>query len=289
MNKKIAILWLSLIATIASAATLSSASTSPDKPVIDQEFNMTLKFDVPNESIRCGLKVDWGDGEVSKFKVGIDQDLKPPFQLTHVYKKTGKVNISVSGATIFRGLNTVGSCDGSLQGVLTVIDPVEQERLAQEKAAADAEKAKKQAEFESRILAISKNWSWSAADCKKGNYIAFSKNESPGMLFYINGKSSPYTVKTDFEFTSIDDNTLKLVRKFYANEMIAGLTGDPDSITALMESRIETKSNNQILVTTTSKEIDLTALMQRKTYLDILRSPPKYTTKQENNTYTLCK
>lgn len=119
---------------------VTAVDNKPDSPQVDQEIILTFKFSVPDEAIRCGVQIDWGDGESSKYRVGPDQDIKPPYQVTHTYRSAGKMQVAVKGVTIFRGLNTVTGCDANLQGPITVIDPVEAERLTQLKAAQDAKR-----------------------------------------------------------------------------------------------------------------------------------------------------
>ena len=116
---------------------LNSAETNPDNPQVNQEYTIAFKFAVPDDAVRCGLQVEWGDGEVSKYRVGQGQDLSPPFKTSHVYKTPGKMQLNVKGAFIARGLNSVGGCEGGLQGVVDVVDPVEVERLAKEKESFD--------------------------------------------------------------------------------------------------------------------------------------------------------
>jgi len=141
------------LTTPSFANKISSVENKPDNPQIDQEISLTFKFSAPDEAVRCGIQVDWGDGDSSKFRVGPDQDLKPPYQITHTYKSAGKMQVVVKGVTIFRGLNTVAGCEANLQGPITVIDPVEAERLAQLKA---AQEAKRLADLEAAKIKLEK-------------------------------------------------------------------------------------------------------------------------------------
>ena len=67
----------------------------------------TLSFDFSNFSQICGLKIDWGDG--SEEKVKVDGSRR---QVTHQYENLGSYKIKVEGSSIFRGLQTVFSCQG---------------------------------------------------------------------------------------------------------------------------------------------------------------------------------
>jgi hypothetical protein len=143
---------------------------------------------------------------------------------------------------------------------------------------------KQKAEVAAKIL--NKKWASSKEQCKSGTYITF-KNQVPGMFFIINGVDSGDKNAT-IEFDFIPPNKAILKRKFYANKMVGKLAGNPQAITADMSSNIELRDDNVLSVSTQYKQIDMDNLLARKTYVDILRSPPRYVNKSESGTYSTC-
>ena len=56
---------------------------------LNKNLSVVIKFNVDPDSVRCGLNIDWGDGEVNEYRVGKDLELRPPFQVQHIYKTSG--------------------------------------------------------------------------------------------------------------------------------------------------------------------------------------------------------
>lgn len=152
------------------------------------------------------------------------------------------------------------------------------------KVAAENLIKKQKAEVASKIL--NKKWASSKEMCKSGTHIIF-KTQAPGMFFIINGTDSNDKNAT-FEFDFMPPNKATLKRKFYANELIGKLAGDPRAISADMNSTLELRDDNTLSVSTQYKQIDMNNLLARKTYIDILRSPPRYVNKSESGIYSIC-
>lgn len=90
----------------------------------------------------CGLVVSYGDGETSEHRL---DDAAIPLRLAHIYANAGTYTVVAEGKTVFRGINTATSCDGSNKALtFTVTDPAEKQRL---QALQEAERKKKSEEL----------------------------------------------------------------------------------------------------------------------------------------------
>lgn len=170
-------------------------------------------------------------------------------------------------------------------GVKDKLSAVEVKKIRDEaKVAAENLIKKQKAEVAAKIL--NKKWASSKELCKSGTYITF-KTQVPGMFFIINGIDSNDKNAT-IEFDFIPPNKAILKRKFYANKMVGKLAGDPKAVTSDMSSDIELRDDNILNVSTQYTQIDMDNLLARKTYIDILRSPPRYVNKSESSAYSFC-
>lgn len=114
---------------------VAKITTSTEPAEIDKPFVLSFTFADNSKPVACGMKIDWGDGKVERLRFGEGQQVLPPYVIEHSYTSTGQFKIQINGDLISRGLKTVLGCDVKKEGVLTVVDPKEVERLAQEKVA----------------------------------------------------------------------------------------------------------------------------------------------------------
>jgi len=117
--------------------TVSKIATSNDIAEIDKAFTLTFTFADNSKPIGCGIKIDWGDGKTDRLRFGDGQQVLPPYTIEHTYKTAGQFKLQINGDLISRGLKTVFGCEVKKEGTLTVYDPIEVARLAQEKSEAD--------------------------------------------------------------------------------------------------------------------------------------------------------
>ena len=125
----------------ARAGKLSSVADSPKTVEINKPYELTFVFEGDPAAVACGLKVDWGDGQVEKFRVGQNQQLRPPYKVQHVYTVLGPKKIDIQGEVMIRGLKSLAACDARFSGIKNVIDPVEEARKS---AASDEAKAQRE-------------------------------------------------------------------------------------------------------------------------------------------------
>jgi hypothetical protein len=171
--KKIFCIAVISISTHTFANKVVSVENKPDSPAINQEMTLAFKFEAPESAIKCGIQIDWGDGENSKLRFGADGNVKPPFEVKHTYKTAGNAQISIKGVTVFRGMNSVGGCEANFNGAIAVVDPVEVEKIAKAKVEAEAQRQQKR----DQLLALVNDPKASLADKLAGAcYISSEKD-----------------------------------------------------------------------------------------------------------------
>lgn len=135
----------------ANANTVARITASSERPEISKPFTLSLEFSREQGQVACGLVIDWGDGSIERFRVGEGLQVQPPYKLQHTYTAVGQFKLQVYGEAIIRGLRSVVACDVRREGTVTVIDPIEEARRAEERARAESEsKAKAEAEAQAR-------------------------------------------------------------------------------------------------------------------------------------------
>ena len=122
------------------ANTVTKIAASSDNAEIDKVFTLTFTFADNSKPIACGMKIDWGDGKTDRLRFGDGQQVLPPYTIEHTYTSAGQYKLQINGDLISRGLKTVFGCDVKREGALTVFDPIEVARQAQEKAALEKTK-----------------------------------------------------------------------------------------------------------------------------------------------------
>jgi hypothetical protein len=129
----------------------SQTSVAPGTPVI-----FTIELGKASESVivRCGVKLNFGDGTSSDIR--LDEKDSPTLKFTRelAYKNPGKYTVILSGNGMRRGLNSVLACDGQAKQVIIEVVDIEKMRMQQEltniqKHKEEADKAR-QSELEAK-------------------------------------------------------------------------------------------------------------------------------------------
>jgi hypothetical protein len=134
-----------LLPALASAQVLVGMSTDKEHVAVEEPFKLivTLK---ERDTMWCGLRVSFGDGEVRDVRVE-----QTPLTLVKKYAAPGRYEIRAEGQYLPRGLRTALACQGNLQtGFVDVADPaVEAKRQAE---ARELERRKRELEEKERQL-----------------------------------------------------------------------------------------------------------------------------------------
>jgi TPR repeat protein len=123
----------------AQAGVVSKVDASDTQIEKDKEVSLTFKFADSTSPIACGLSIDWGDGKIERFRVGEGQQIPPPYKINHLYSLPNNYKVRINGELLVRGLRSVPACDVKQEGTITVYDPVEAAKRAQEKSEAEKE------------------------------------------------------------------------------------------------------------------------------------------------------
>lgn len=102
---------------VVAMATIDGVSVNPSPSKVGEEVFITLTGDARQS--RCGLSVEFGDGEVRDIKIDAKEGLFPR-TLTKTYAKPGAYAIAVTGKSIFRGFNSYSPCEGKGMTAVTV-------------------------------------------------------------------------------------------------------------------------------------------------------------------------
>lgn len=89
-------------------STISHAQPNPkaritSEPVAEANKPYALAFTLSRDpsTAPCGLRIDWGDGQVEMITVGIGQQLKPPYgPIVHTFRQPGKYNLRIQGQSM---------------------------------------------------------------------------------------------------------------------------------------------------------------------------------------------
>jgi hypothetical protein len=106
------------------AQILNSASLSKNPVPINEEFAVVVQLTPNNNTVWCGLRVEYGDGRTQEIRVGSEGFQSLPLKLTHRFVGSGEYNIRIFGRYLSRGLKSANACEGSPISVpVKVIDP----------------------------------------------------------------------------------------------------------------------------------------------------------------------
>lgn len=98
-------------------ASIDGVSVNPSPVKAGEEAFITITGDA--RQTRCGLSVEFGDGEMRDIKIDAKEGLFPR-ALTKAYAKPGAYAIAVTGKSIFRGFNSYSPCEGKGMTAVTV-------------------------------------------------------------------------------------------------------------------------------------------------------------------------
>ncbi len=93
-----------------AAQTISEVLVQKSPIQIGGEVVVTVNF--LGEKNKCGLRIDFGNGEQRDIRIGNNGDRDFPLLLSHRYPAAGNFTIRVSGASLTRGFNSVSACAG---------------------------------------------------------------------------------------------------------------------------------------------------------------------------------
>lgn len=99
------------------------------------------------EPVRCGVQVNWGDGE--KSELGLGKEMEPPFRFNHSYKSEGQYTVKITGVSLGSFFSPVPACRGDHSQSVRVVDAT---RISREKAA-EEQRAVEQRRHAQRLAA----------------------------------------------------------------------------------------------------------------------------------------
>jgi hypothetical protein len=105
-----------LAAGTASAQLVASAAFEAPAVQAGQAAKLTVQFDVLGGT-NCGLRVHWGDGATSDFKINQAKDI--PLVTTHTYAAAGSYKVKVEP----KGVGSTLKCGGRNQDLVLAVAP----------------------------------------------------------------------------------------------------------------------------------------------------------------------
>ena len=82
----------------AHAQTVSSVKLDTAQVAINQPVTVTVNFDVRNDLINCGMRVNFGDGSQQDFKINQTKDV--PLVVQHRYATAGDFKVTAEPKTV---------------------------------------------------------------------------------------------------------------------------------------------------------------------------------------------
>ena len=149
MKRKLLLLASLVVPACGWADSISRVTMESSSTDVGQAVNLVLEVQKPDNrpSVWCGVNINFGDGVSAEARVD-----KERFIVPHTYQKIGSYTVTVSGVTVFRGLQTALPCSGANQtATVQVVDPAR--LLAQEQERALAEANRKASEEAARLAA----------------------------------------------------------------------------------------------------------------------------------------
>jgi hypothetical protein len=127
---------LAVCATAVSAQTITGVKVDNASITAGGTVKATAELEVKDNTINCGMRINWGDGTFAENKINQAQDV--PMVATHQYAKPGKYEVMAEGHRV----GSVLKCAGKNQiTVVTVAAPVAPVAAAAPAAAAPVAKA----------------------------------------------------------------------------------------------------------------------------------------------------
>jgi len=121
---KVLFIFLGLHASLVFSQEILSFNVEPEKVVVGTEavFRVNFAKSVTNTNVWCGLRIEFGDGESKRIRVGENGDKDLNFTYKYTYPNAGTYNASVVGVFMSRGLKTATSCTGNKLTYKVVVD-----------------------------------------------------------------------------------------------------------------------------------------------------------------------
>lgn len=126
---------------------LAGMTVDKEKVAIEEPFKLVVSF-TDRGSVYCGLRVNFGDGEVREVRID-----HTPFTLSKKYAAAGRYEIQADGKFLPRGLMTAIGCLGSAQLAYVEVTDAEAE-AARRSQAQDLKRQKRQLEEKERRLRL---------------------------------------------------------------------------------------------------------------------------------------
>lgn len=119
----------SVVGWIVISVLLTAASVAKSEEINDLQVDSGVQAQGANVTIRvsfasggsCGVRISYGDGSTSDHRV---RDTSQPLTITKQYRTQGTYQISASGRTMVRGLNSLGGCDGAASASIQIVGEV---------------------------------------------------------------------------------------------------------------------------------------------------------------------
>ena len=113
---------------------------------LGDEIQLLVSLQPTGSMIRCGLEVDFGNGDTRTLRVGENGESDLQQVVRYAYFNPGKYTLSLKGVLLVRGLKSALACEGKpFQQEVLVVDPAvearERELAERERALAERERA----------------------------------------------------------------------------------------------------------------------------------------------------
>ena len=119
--RRLAPLSMIFLTTVALAqpaqSEINAVKIEPAAPLANQAVKVTVAAEGDQQDY-CGLRIDFGDGEVREIKMG-DNDEKFPITVDKTYAKPGTYVVKTRGTTI----KMRSRCQGKAEAAVTVVAP----------------------------------------------------------------------------------------------------------------------------------------------------------------------
>jgi hypothetical protein len=89
-----------------SAQTLTTVKVDNASLTVGGTVKATAEFDIKDNVINCGMRINWGDGTFAENKINQAQDV--PMVATHQYAKPGKYEVMAEGHRVGSVLKCAG-------------------------------------------------------------------------------------------------------------------------------------------------------------------------------------
>jgi hypothetical protein len=173
-----------LAAGTASAQLVASAAFDASQVQAGQAARLTVQFDVLSGT-NCGLRVHWGDGATSDFKINQAKDI--PLVTSHTYAAAGSYKVKVEP----KGVGSSLKCGGKNQELTLAVAAAPAQAAARPAApaavaqAAPASAAQCPAGWKLSKAGVAKKTGAFTCEAKPGTALPQARLSCPGDLGYF--------------------------------------------------------------------------------------------------------